>query len=174
MALDLGPCRVYFGTDGSEADLGRTQGGVRVNFTQATADLKSDQYGTEPEDQAITGHGAEITVPLADYSIENLAIALGKTVKTLGLDKGIKGGSVVGTLRSSLAKSLLIKKYVDGQISGDENDWIRFPKAAPGGTFTVSFDGENQRIIETPFRAFPDDNGVLYYIGSETAAETGS
>ena len=131
MALDLGPCRVYWGTSGSEADLGKTQGGVMVTFTEDVVDLKSDQFGTQPEDQAVTGFGVEIKVPLADYSLDNLAIALGKTKKTLGLDSGIKGSIVVGTLKSTGAKSLILKKYVDGAISSDEDDWMQFPLAAP-------------------------------------------
>jgi hypothetical protein len=174
MALDLGPCRAYFGTAGAEADLGKTQGGVKVQFMQGVADLKSDQNGTEPEDQMITGHGCTITVPLADYTLDSLATALGQTKKTLGENAGIKGDSLVGTLKSTLAKSLLLKKYVNGAISSDEDNWMQFPKAAPDGNFEITFDGENQRIINCVFRAFPNDSGVLYYIGDDTAAETGS
>lgn len=175
MALDLGPCRVYWGTAGSEVDLGKTQGGVKVTFTEDVVDLKSDQFGTQPEDQAVTGHGCTIMVPLAEYSLDNLAIALGKTKLSIGAAEGIKGSVVVGTLKSAGAKSMLLKKYVNGVISTDENNWMQFPLAAPEGNIEINFDGENQRIIETTFRAFPygaDD--VLYYIGDDNAAENGS
>ena len=114
MSLDLGPCAVFFGTEDSEEDLGKTQGGVKVTFSQAVADLLSDQYGTEPEDQVITGHGAVITIPMADYTLANFAIALHKSVLDLGDDSGIKGDSVVGTKLSTYANSLILKKYVDG------------------------------------------------------------
>ncbi|MCD6262281.1 MAG: hypothetical protein J7J52_04595 [Deltaproteobacteria bacterium] len=174
MALDLGPCRVYFGDADSEEDLGKTQGGVRLSFSQSVADLSSDQYGTEPEDQVITGQGATITCPLANYTLDSIALALNQTKKSLGSQEGIKGSSLVGTKLSSKAKSLLLKKYVDGEISSDKKDWIRFPKAAPIGTFELTYDGETQRVIETIFRAFPDDNEVLYYFGDEEAAESGS
>lgn len=175
MALDLGPCRVYYGTSGSEVDIGRTQGGVVVSFNQGVADLKSDQFGTEPEDQAITGHGCTIKVPFADYTLDNLATALGQTKKVLDTAEGIKGAILVGTLKSAVAKSMLLKKYVNGVVSVDENDWMQFPLVAPDGNFDVSFDGENQRIIEVTFRAYPyGSDSVLYYIGDDTAAETGS
>lgn len=174
MALDLGPCQVLFGTAGSEIDLGKTQGGVRVTFSQDEVDLLSDQYGTQPEDQAITGHSAMIVVPLAEYTIENLATALHQTKKQLGTKEGIKGSSLVGSKQTDYGNSLLIKKYVSGVVSTDENDWIRFPNAAPSGNFEIPFDGASQRIIETTFRAFPDANDVLYFIGDEGAAESGS
>jgi len=174
MALDLGPCAVFFGTEDDEDDLGKTQGGVKVTFSQAVADLLSDQYGTEPEDQVITGHGAVITIPMADYTLANWATALHKEVKDLGDDSGIKGDSVVGTKLSTYANSLILKKYVDGVVSTDEDNWLRFPKAAPTGNPEVTFDGSTQRIITSEFRAFPDDNDVLYYIGSKTAADGGS
>jgi len=175
MALDLGPCRVYWGASGSEEDLGKTQGGVVVTFSQDVADLKSDQFGTSPEDQAITGHAVTIMVPLADYGLDSLATALGQTKKILGDDEGIKGSVVVGTLKSAGANSLLVKKYSNGVISTDENDWMQFPLAAPDGNVEVRFDGENQRIIETTFRAYPyGSDSVLYYIGDDSAAETGS
>jgi len=174
MALDLGPCGVHFGAEDSEADLGKTQGGVRVVFSQAVADLLSDQYGTEPEDQVITGHGAVITIPMADYTLANYAIALHKTVKVLDTDSGIKGDSVVGTKLTDYANSLLLKKYVDGTESTDEDDWLRFPNAAAAGNPEIVFDGSTQRIIKSEFRAFPDASDVLYYIGSKDAADGGS
>ncbi len=46
--LELGPCEVKFGTDESEVDLGKTEGGVTATFGQEAADLMSDQYGTGP------------------------------------------------------------------------------------------------------------------------------
>ena len=41
-------------------------------------------------------------------------------------------------------------------------------------SFEVTFDGATQRIIETTFKAFPDANDRLYFIGDETAAIGGS
>ena len=161
--LDLGPCEVSFGTEGAEADLGKTEGGVEIAFVTEVADLASDQYGTSPEDQVIVGQGATITVPLAEYTLENLAIALNQTL----VGDGIDGANLVGTKMSTKAQSLLIKKYVDGVVSTDEDDWMRFPSAAPQGSPTIRFSKSDQRIIEVVFTAFPDASDNLYYIGEE-------
>jgi len=161
--LDLGPCEVSFGTEGAEADLGKTEGGVEIAFVTDVADLASDQYGTSPEDQVIVGQGATITVPLAEYTLENLAIALNQTL----VGDGIDGANLVGTKLSTKAQSLLIKKYVDGVVSTDEDDWMRFPSAAPQGSPTIRFSKSDQRIIEVVFTAFPDASDNLYYIGEE-------
>lgn len=168
MALDLGPCRVYYGVEASETDVGKTQGGVRVSFSQTRADLLSDQYGTEPEDQVITGQAASVVVPLADFGLTNLALALNQSIQGTDPNEGIGGRNLVGTKLKATGQSLLLKKYVNGAISEDKKDWIRFPVAASEGTFEIRYDGTNQRIIEATFRAFPDADEMLYFIGDET------
>jgi len=172
--LELGPCEVKFGTDDSEVDLGKTEGGVVVNFSQDAADLMSDQYGTGPEDQVITGHGASIVIPMAKYDATNLALALNQTMTQIGDQEGVKGSSLVGTKRSTKGQSLLLTKYVNGIVSTDENDRMRFPLAAPDGNFAVNFSKSDQRIMEVTFLAFPDSDDVLYFLGDEDAAESGS
>jgi len=174
MGLELGPCSVSFGTKDSEVDIGRTEGGVVVAFSTSVVDLVSDQYGTSPEDQVITGQGAVITCPIANITLANLAIALNQSVKTLGEDLGIKGKNLVGTKLSTKAQSLLLKKYVDGAESTNTQDYLRFPEAAPQGNFDYSYSKDGQRIISVVFTAFPDDDGYLYYMGDEDAATGGS
>jgi len=74
--------------------LGCTEGGVRVAFTTDVSDLMCDQWGTQPYDQMITGQGARVTVPLAEYTLENLALALNQE---LIADALIEGERLVGT-----------------------------------------------------------------------------
>jgi len=172
--LDLGPCQILFGAKGSEIDLGKTEGGVRVSFTTEVAELHSDQFGVSPEDGVISGQGATIVAPLADYTLANLALALNQDLTALAGKHGVAGDLLTGTKLSTKANSLLIKKYVGGIPSTDTEDWIRFPKAAPTGTFEISFAKADQRIIEVTFTAYPDDNDRLYILGDEDAATTGS
>lgn len=165
--MELGPCQISFGTAGAEVDLGRTEGDVVITWETDIADLKSDQYGTKPEDQVITGMGATIKVPLAENTKTNWALALNQSVSVGG--HLIEGASIIGTKLYDQAESLLLKKYVDGVASTDEADWIRFPRAAPTGNFSTSFGVANQRIIEVTFTAYPDRTSHdLYYIGDES------
>jgi hypothetical protein len=165
--MELGPCAVYFGAEGAEVDLGRTEGGVRVAFTTDVGDLSSDQWGTQPEDGVFTGQGVTVTVPLAEYTLDNLAIALNMTV--IG-DALIEGERLVGTKLSDIAQSLLLREYVDGAVSMDAENAMRFPVAAPVGSPEILFSKSDQRIIEVEFKCFPDSNDILYYIGDESAS----
>lgn len=165
--LELGPCQVSFGTEGAEVDLGCTDGGVTVSFITDAGDLMCDQFGTQPVDQVITGQGAEVRVPLAEITLDNLALALNQTVIS---DALIEGENLVGTKMSTYGQSLLLRKYVDGEASADPADWMRFPVAAPLGSPEVSFSRDTQRVIEVVFKCFPDSNDILYYIGDESAS----
>ena len=174
MSLELGPCQILFGAKDAEVDIGKTEGGVVVTFATDVVDLMSDQFGTAPEDQVITGQKASIACPMAEVTLANLAFALNQTLKTIGAASGVVGENIVGTLLTTKAKSLLIKKYVGGSPSEDTQDWLRFPDAAPQGNFDFPFSKDSQRIINVNFTAFPDDSGNLYYLGDETAAVGGS
>lgn len=165
--LELGPCQALFGVAGAEADLGETEGGIRVAWTTDVADLLTDQFGTQPQDQVITGQGARITIPLAEYTLTHMAQALNQTLVSGNL---IEGGRLVGTKMTAQAKSLLLKAYVDGSASELTENWIRFPLAAPVGSPEIAFSKADQRIIEIEFIAFPDVLNILYYIGDETAS----
>lgn len=174
MSLELGPCQILFGTKDAEIDIGKTEGGIVVTFATDVVDLMSDQFGTSPEEQVITGQKATIVCPIAEVTLENLAFALNQTLKAIGADSGIAGENIVGTKLSTKANSLLIKKYVDGSPSDDTQDWMRFPKAAPQGNFDFAFSKDSQRIVSVTFTGFPDATGNLYYLGDETAAVGGS
>jgi hypothetical protein len=179
--LRLGPCEVKWGTFQSEADIGRTEGGVVVTFTEQLADLLSDQWGTAPEDQVVTGQGATVVVPMASITFDALARALKQTVlvgspATTWL---IKGASNVGTMLSDVAESLRLTRYDGGIVSTSANDRVTFPKCAPTGDIELSFSKDGQRVISTTFVAVPWDESteispapspavtVLYYIGDD-------
>ena len=174
MSLELGPCHVLFGAKDAEVDIGKTEGGVVVNFATDVVDLMSDQFGTSPEEQVVTGQKTTITCPMAEVTLANLAFALNQSLKTSGEASGIAGENIVGLQLSTKAQSLLLKKYIGGGPSEDTQNWLRFPKAAPQGTFDFGFSKDSQRIASVVFTAFSDDNQNLYYIGDEAAAVDGS
>ena len=165
--LELGPCQAKWGAAGSEADLGETEGGVRVVWTTDVADLLTDQFGSQPQDQVITGQGARITVPLAEFTVAHMGLALNQSLVGGVL---VEGDRLVGSKMSDKGQSLLLKAYVDGAVSELPADWIRFPIAAPVGSPEIAFSKADQRIIEIEFIAFPDVLNILYYIGDEAAS----
>ncbi len=167
--LELGPCEVLFGTAGAEAEVGPTEGGVVANFGTDVQDLMTDQFGTSPKDQVVSGQPTEVTVPFASISFSNMARALNQTLITAGTSNLIKGTNIVGTKMSTKANSLVLKKIINGVASVDQNDWLRFPSAAPTGNFEFPFSKDTQRIIEVVFTCFPDSSSNLYYIGDERA-----
>ena len=78
--VDIGPCWAKFGTEGSEADMGWTQGGVKVNFATESTEVEADQE-TEPIMSNITKRPISVTVPALEHTLEMLAMALpGSTV----------------------------------------------------------------------------------------------
>ena len=170
--LDLGPCAVYFGIAGSEVNLGYTKGGVKVRFSEEYAALVDDQHGTKPQERVLVGQGAEIDVPMAEYTLENMAFALHQQYQILGGKKIVVGENKIGTkVRDTYANSLLLKKYVAGLPSTAVEDWIRFPKAAPTvTTLELMFNATDQRVISAVFYAFFDDNDILYFLGDESVS----
>lgn len=179
MSLDLGPCSVSFGTAGAETDLGKTHGGVTVRISDDSIDLKSDQSGSSPEDTVITGTTVEVELSLAEITMERLATALGQTA--FGSETGVPGENKVGYSMLDNAKSLLLKKYVNGRESTNPADQIRFPAACPMSDIELNYDAENQRVLKVKFKCFKTEvsanwgsssstnKEVFYIFGDETA-----
>jgi hypothetical protein len=73
--VDIGPCWARFGTTGSEADLGWTQGGVKVSFATESTEIEADQE-TDPIFENITKRPISVSVPAIEYTLELIAMAL--------------------------------------------------------------------------------------------------
>jgi len=180
MSLELGPCGAYFGTAGAETSLGKTFGGVTVKITDDVVDLKSDQYGTSPEDSVITGTIVEVEMSLAEVAFDELAIALNQDKFGTGLTGGVPGENNVGTSLLAAAQSLVLKKYIAGSESTDPVNHITFPAAAVKSDVELTYDADNQRVLKITFKCFPAtvstnwgtasaiDKVVTYYFGDNT------
>ena len=164
MSFQLGPCAIEY--DG--ADIGRTEGGVTIKMAEDSADLKSDQTGTQPVDVVITGVAATIECSLADISLDQFAFAHKTTVATDGTKEKVLILPNVGTSLRDSAKKLVVKPYVDGVVSSDANKWYTFNMAGIKAEEEVSFDASTQRVLKLTFMAFPDSNGVVAILGDES------
>lgn len=175
MALELGPCKVEF----NSVDFGKTLGGVVIRFKDDYVDLKSDQYGTAPEDTIITGNYADVEVPLAELDFAKIAVALNQSV--FGSSAGVAGENNVGTSLKTSGAALVLTKYVNGAPSTNAADKITFPLASCVTDAEMTYDAANQRVMKAMFKAYyttvnanwgtgtPGDKTVLYYFGDETA-----
>ena len=70
--VKLGICKILY----KGVDLGFTIGGVNVNVTTTTHDVVVDQYGLTIINKTVTKRDIEVTVPLAETTIENLAATM--------------------------------------------------------------------------------------------------
>jgi hypothetical protein len=177
MALELGPCKVEF----NGTDLGKTLGGVVVRFKDDYVDLKSDQFGTAPEDTVITGSSAELDVPLAELDFAKIATILNQEL--IGASSGVIGENNVGTSLKAAGAELVLTKYSAGVPSTKPEDKITFPLAAPLADAELNYDSENQRVMKTMFKCYysavtanwgtaaPVEKTVLYFFGDKTAEE---
>lgn len=91
--VKLGVCDVIF--DGQ--NLGFTKGGVEVEVSTDTYEVKVDQFGNTPISELIIGRMVKASVPLAEVTLDNLmAIMPGSTLVTDGVRS-------VGTIALTLA-----------------------------------------------------------------------
>jgi hypothetical protein len=163
MALELGPCDVSY----NSVALGKTHGGVTVTIKDDSTDLMSDQFGTTPEDTVITGTTVEVKLALAEIDFAKLKSILQPQAATSSAD-AMAGTNKVGTALLALAQELVLTKYVDGIVSVDPNDGITFPKAAPVGDVELTYDANNQRVLNATFKCFfgtVNSQECLYYFG---------
>ncbi len=167
MALELGPCDVSY----NSVALGKTHGGVTVTIKDDSTDLMSDQFGTSPEDTIITGTIVEVKLALAEITFAKLVSIL-QPQEALTSADAMTGKNKVGTALLALAQELRLTKYVDGAVSALPIHDIIFPKAAPVGDVELSYDANNQRVLNATFKCFfgtVNSNEVLYYFGDEAA-----
>lgn len=70
--VKLGVCNVIF----NGVNLGLTKGGVEVEVTTNTHEVKVDQYGDTAINELITGRMVKAKVPLAETTLENLVATM--------------------------------------------------------------------------------------------------
>lgn len=138
-----------------------------------TSDLKS-LASSMAVDYIQTGAGMKATLTIADMSIKLAVLALcynstviTSTTKSKAIVKDLAGTKSVG-------RKIIIKPY-DGLIpSTDANTWITIPNAKIinlDGT-SLAFGLQTQQMLKINFMAVPDDDGVKFILGDETAVGT--
>lgn len=172
---DIGTCEVFFKAPGSsvERNLGHTSGGITVNVSTETTEVEVDQQ-LDPVDEIITKRAITVSVPLAEFSLENLAMAFpGSTVVTDAVDQS-KQKLVIASLSGKSARDFAgaLRLHPLGVDADDLSKDFFFPMAAPiGGELAINYTKSDLKTIPLQFKAYPDSNGESLVIGYPDAEE---
>lgn len=163
--IEVGVCEVTFGG----TSLGHTKGGVTFTYEVDFYDITTDQYGTGAiVDKTINGERMMLTVPMSEYTLDNLAIAMpfGDNTTATRIDIGSDAGQ-----KLSQFADVLVAHPIERLSTNRERD-IVFHKAAVMEVGEISFSPEGERIVEVTFIALVDEsqneNVYLGLIGDST------
>jgi len=162
--VKMGVCSVTFGT----TELGHTKGGVTVTYEPDIHDITVDQYGSTPAEKVLIGQKLKATVPLAESSIANLAIAIPEGEAGA---ESIKIGGKVGLRLSSEAETLVLHPIAND--SDDLSEDVVIYKAVVTNSIDIPFKVDEERVIELEFEGIIDetrlDGDMLGLIGNSGA-----
>ncbi|MEH7381756.1 hypothetical protein V7138_14935 [Bacillus sp. JJ1533] len=165
--VPIGPAKVEFG-DSTPTIFDVTKGGVVFSVSSTKQDITIDQYGDTPVKSIFKGRTAQVTVPMAEYDLKKLSVVtpnskFGEDV--VDPEKPLHKLEVyanAGDDLTSTAKKLVIKPTAKGT---SENDWVTIPLAAPMADIEYTYNSDNERIANVTFVAYPDEKGLLYFMG---------
>ena len=162
--VKMGVCSVTFGTTA----LGHTKGGVTVTYEPDIHDITVDQYGSTPAEKVLIGQKLKATVPLAESSIANLAIAIPEGEAGA---ESIKIGGKVGLRLSDVAETLVLHPIAND--SDDLSEDVVIYKAVVTNSIEIPFKVDEERVIELEFEGLVDetrdDGDMLGLIGDSSA-----
>lgn len=169
----LGPGEAFTGwglPSNPYVTMGGTMGGAKFNVEQDFADMVMDQLGTKANDVALVGFLPSLELPLAEYTLDNWALAMpGATV--LGSDNhGFRYNGNIGSqaIRDGLTRRVTFKPYVRGAPDGDAESWITLPVGfVQASKITAEYSTKGQRVINTTVMGLPDqaDNNNRLILG---------
>lgn len=168
---ELGPCQIAYFTStqstGQAVDLGKTFGGVTLSVEETYQQLKTDQDGTVPVDEWITGTTPKITAKLADITLENIALMFKTTVYSQASNsrKLVEVTSNTGYSLKSNYISVIIKPYMNGVPATNRNYWITMPVAGIRATASMEYNVDTQRVINFEVSGYPDASGRVIRFG---------
>jgi len=173
----LGPCQVWFGDAGSEVELGKTHD-VIIRLVEETAPITYAQTGTGPWDLVTVGKICDIECQFASLNYDLFEQVLPTEAEWYGAagtpTVGISNDALdirlgLGTSHRDHAKRLIIKPYVDGVPSVDEEDWITAPVCFPQVNMEWHFNATDQRILTATFHSFPLSQALprILFLGDE-------
>lgn len=163
--VKLGVCRVLF--DGN--DMGFTKGGVDVTVSTETHEVQVDQHGQTPINEYIMGRTVTVKVPLAETTLENLVkIMPGATlVGGSGSIARVDVPTAVGTSLVELARELILHPINKPDTDKSEDFIVHL--AATAGALEFAYKLEDERIFNSEFKGYPNEDGLLFSVGDPLA-----
>jgi len=162
---ELSPCQINY----KGSDLGRTNGGVTLTLSQSGVTLNTDQDGETPVDEYIVGTDVRVSGNLADIELDNIANIMNETKVTDGTKEKVEINTNVGTSLLDNGGELILKPYVNGSVTTDQNKWITLHNAGIKATAEMQYDMSNQRVIAFEATGYADSTGLIATFGDTTA-----
>jgi len=164
--MELTPCRVSFGTSGSEVDLGGTLGNVKITMKYMKADILADQHGKTVLDRSVNGTEVMVEMEVAEIKDKDLWAVVfphATTITGAGGAKAIDFKTNLGDKDSAHAKSLVLHPLSmnDSDKSQDHN----FAKACASAESELVYSPDGQCKLKLVFRCYPDSAGKIYRFG---------
>lgn len=161
--VKLGVCNVVYG----DTDLGHTKGGVNVSYEPTYHDVAVDKYGNTIADKRLQGEKITATVPLAEATLDNIAITIPEGTKS---GSKITIGSTVGDSLKDKAQQLVLHPVANA-VDNLEDDVI-IHKAVVVNTIEIPFQNDAERILNAEFESLldesKDEGNYLGMIGDST------
>lgn len=163
--VKVGACSVTY----NGYDLGHTKGGVELSYEPVYHDVTVDKYGETIVDKVLTGEKWVAKVPLAEFTIANLKVAMPQGTYAGAANARLTLGHTAGTRATSSAAQLVLHPLNMGTKAND----IVFHKAYVANTVDLKMMVDEEKLIEVEFEAILDetksDGNYLGFIGDSTA-----
>jgi hypothetical protein len=167
--VPIGPATVEFGaTTPTVFDI--TKGGIVFKANTNKQDVTVDQFGETPVKSVLKGRTCELTVPFALHDLEKLSKVtpnskFGKSGTAPNEKKKLEVYAQAGYDMLTTAGQVVVKPTSPGTTA---NDYITIPIASPTADPEYTYNSDNERIVKITFAGYPDDKGLLYFLGDST------
>lgn len=166
--IKLGTCTVTYDTQ----DLGLTSGGVEVTVETSTYGSTTDQFGETVVKEIVTGRNVSVTVPMVETTIDNLLLIMPEAEK---VEDSTDSNKVKVLVKTGVGKDLrdTAKKLVLKPVGAtDDSEAFTIPLAATPGGINFAYMLDQERIYQANFTGYPDDDGLLFVFGDESATSS--
>lgn len=163
--VQVGVCTVSF----NGVDLGHTKGGVTISYEPEYKDVQVDKYGNTVVEKKLIGEKFSAKVPLAEYTIANLKVAMPQGSYAGAANARMTVGKTAGASAKSNSYQLVLHPIQEGTRRHD----IVMHKAYVDSAIEILHTNEDEKLIEVTFMALLDetksDGNYLGLIGDSTA-----